>query len=106
MLVAGIARRAQRISVWAQAVISVVVSPSIHVCIFIDEQMADRSAMTPALAMWSANMIVLLLAKLTLRVAQGRHDPAVSARSPAVRVVSSDQPLSQQYVLPPQDPRR
>ena len=81
MLAAGIVRRAPRISIWAQAVISVVVFAGYYVCIIIGEQMADRSAITPALAMWSANLIVLLLAVLTLRVAQGRRGPAVSARS-------------------------
>jgi len=96
LLAKGIARRAQRISVWAQAVISVVVFAGYYVCIIIGEQMADRSAITPALAMWCANMIVLLLAMLMLRVAQGRHNPAVSASSPAVRVVSNDHPRSQQ----------
>lgn len=84
MLAAGIARRAQRISVWAQAIISVVVFSGYYACIITGEQMADRSAITPVLAMWSANMIVLLLAMLTLRVAQGRRGPAVHARAASV----------------------
>ncbi len=84
MLAAGITRRVSRISVWAQAVISLVVFAGYYACIIVGEQMADRSEITPALAMWSANLIVLVLAMLTLRVAHGRRGPAMSARSRAI----------------------
>jgi hypothetical protein len=67
MLAAGIARRASRISVWAQSVISLVVFTGYYVCIIMGEQLADRSAIPPALAMWSANIIVLLIALLVAR---------------------------------------
>ena len=68
LLAAGIASRASRISIWAQAAISVVVFAGYYVCIITGEQLADRSAIPPALAMWNANLIVLVLAMLTLRV--------------------------------------
>jgi hypothetical protein len=67
MLAAGIARRASRISVWAQSVISLVVFTGYYVCIIMGEQLADRSTIPPALAMWSANIIVLLIALLVAR---------------------------------------
>ncbi len=83
MLAAGIARHASRISIWAQAVISLVVFTGYYVCIITGEQLADRSAIPPALAMWSANIIVLMLAMLTLRVARGRRAPAVRPPFPS-----------------------
>jgi Lipopolysaccharide export system permease LptF/LptG len=67
VLAAGIARRASRTSVWAQSVISLVVFTGYYVCIIVGEQLADRSAIPPALAMWSANIIVLLIALLVAR---------------------------------------
>lgn len=83
ILAAGIARRSSPMPVWVQIVISAVVFTGYYVCIIMGEQMADRSAVTPAFAMWSANAIVLLLAILTLRVANGRPGPAASVWSPA-----------------------
>jgi hypothetical protein len=84
MLAAGIARNASRINVWTQAVISLVVFSGYYVCIIIGEHLADRSQIPPALAMWSANIILLLLAMLTLRVARSRRTLAV--RTPAATV--------------------
>lgn len=79
MLAAGIARRASRIRVWTQAVISLVVFAGYYVCIMAGEQLVDRSAIPPALAMWSANIVVLVLAMLTLRVARASPTPARAA---------------------------
>lgn len=73
LLAAGIARRASRISVWAQLVISLVVFAGYYVCLIAGEQMADRSELSPTLAMWSANIILLLLAMLTLRAERPRR---------------------------------
>jgi lipopolysaccharide export LptBFGC system permease protein LptF len=71
LLAAGIASRASRLRIWAQAGISLVVFAGYYLCIITGEQLADRSAIPPALSMWSANIIVLLLATLALRVAPG-----------------------------------
>lgn len=84
LLAAGIASRASRISIWAQAGISLVVFAGYYVCIITGEQLADRSAIPPALAMWSANIIVLVLAMLTPRVTRGGRAPAVRPPSPTV----------------------
>ena len=81
MLAAGIASRGSRISIWAQAGISLVVFTSYYVCIITGEHLADRSAIPPALAMWSANIIVLVLAMLTLRVARGQRGERVGQPS-------------------------
>jgi Lipopolysaccharide export system permease LptF/LptG len=78
MLAAGIASGASRISLWAQGGISLVVFASYYVCIITTEHLADRSAIPPALAMWSANIIVLVLAILTLRVRRGSDVPATA----------------------------
>lgn len=83
MLATGIARRAPRLSVWTQAVLSLLVFMGYYVCIIMGEQLADRSAIPPALAMWSANIIVLLLAMLTLRASHGKTAPDVSLPSRA-----------------------
>ena len=83
LLAAGIASCASRISLWAQAGISLVVFAGYYVCIITGEHLADRSAIPPALAMWSANIIVLALAMLTLRVARGGRAPAVRPPAPA-----------------------
>ncbi len=84
LLAVGIARRASRIHVWAQAAISLVVFGGYYVCLIVGEHLADRSAIPPAVAMWSANSIVLVFAMLTLRVARGRGVPVVSARSASI----------------------
>ncbi len=84
MLAGGIASRTSRISLWAQAGISLVVFGGYYVCIITGEHLADRSAIPPAVAMWSANIIVLLLAMLTLRVARGRRGSPVRPPSPTV----------------------
>jgi hypothetical protein len=81
MLAAGIASRTSRISMWAQAGISLVVFAGYYVCIITGEQLADRSAIPPALAMWSANIVVLALAMLTLRVARGQYNAPVTRPS-------------------------
>ncbi len=77
MLAAAIARRAPRISIWAQTAISLVVFASYYVCIITGERLADRSAIPPALAMWSANIVVLVFAVLALRVTRGNRGERV-----------------------------
>lgn len=84
MLAAGIASRASRISVGAQVAISLFVFAGYYVCIIMGEQLADSAAIPPALAMWSANIVVLVLAMLTLRVTRGGRAPAVRPPSPSV----------------------
>ncbi|MBC7844005.1 MAG: LptF/LptG family permease [Gemmatimonadaceae bacterium] len=84
LLATGIASRASRISLWAQVGISLVVFSGYYMCIITGEQLADRSAIPPVLAMWSANIVVLVIAMLTLRVARGVRDPAVRMPSQAV----------------------
>ena len=72
LLAAGIASRAPGLSIWAQAGISLVVFASYYVCVITGEHLADRSAIPPALAMWNANIIMLLLGVFSLRVAPRR----------------------------------
>ncbi len=77
LLAAGIARRASRIGIGTQAAVSLVVFAGYYACIITGESLADRSAIPPALAMWSANIVVLVIALLTLRIARGGRAPAV-----------------------------
>ncbi len=84
LLAAGIAGRAAHISLWAQASISLVVFASYYVCIITGERLADRSAISPALAMWSANILLLLLAMLTTFGARGPRGERTAEPSTSV----------------------
>jgi hypothetical protein len=84
LLAAGIASGASRISIWAQGGISFVVFGGYYVCIIAGEHLADRSAISPVLAMWSANIIVMMLAVLTMPFARGGRAPEVRPPSPTV----------------------
>jgi lipopolysaccharide export system permease protein len=82
LLAAAIGGRASRISLWAQAPISLIVFAGYYVCIIMGEHLVDRSAISPALAMWSADIVVLVLAMLTLRAARNGRGPTVREPSP------------------------
>jgi hypothetical protein len=84
LLAAGIASRAAHIRIWAQAGISLVVFAGYYACIITGEQLADRSAIPPALSLWSANIIVLVLATLALRVAPGGRAGEVGPSSQTI----------------------
>jgi Lipopolysaccharide export system permease LptF/LptG len=84
LLAAGITSRASRLSIWAQGGISLVVFGGYYVCIIAGEHLADRSAISPASAMWSANIIVMMLAVITLPFARGGRAPEVRPPSPTV----------------------
>lgn len=76
LLAAGIGGRVPRLNVWAQVAISIVVFASYYVCIITGEHLADDATVSPAVAMWSANVIVLAGALLALRGA--RHPLAAT----------------------------
>ena len=81
LFAAGIARRAPHVGVLTQAAISLTVFTSYYVCLIAGEQLADRATVPPAVAMWSANFIVLGFAMLTLRAARVRRAlPAMVSR--------------------------
>ena len=66
LLAAGIARRAAHIGILGQAGVSLVVFAGYYVCLMAGEHLADRSAVSPALAMWGANIVAVLLAVFML----------------------------------------
>ncbi len=68
---AAIARRVPHAGVLAQASISVGVFAGYYVCLIAGEQLADGAVVSPAVAMWSANGIVLGLAMLAFRGVRG-----------------------------------
>ncbi len=82
LLAAGIASRAQRIRLSAQVVISIVVFGGYYVCMIAGEHLAERSEISPALAMWSANVIAMVLAMITLRAAPGGRAAALRLPPP------------------------
>ena len=68
LLAAGIARRAPHIGVVAQALVSGAVFAAYYVCLIAGEQVAvDDLALSPVLAMWSADFVALGLAVVMLR---------------------------------------
>jgi Lipopolysaccharide export system permease LptF/LptG len=66
----------------AQSTISLLIFASYYVCIIVGEHLADRLEIPPTLAMWSANIILLLLATITLHGARGRSAPHVPRSVP------------------------
>jgi len=67
LLAAGLARRAPQASVVTIAMASAAVFGGYYLLLMGGETLADRSIVPPALAMWSANVVALGLAAMTLR---------------------------------------
>jgi len=67
LLAAGIARRAPHAGLGLQALVSVVVFGAYYVSLITGESLADRFVVSPALAMWNANVVMLAIALLALR---------------------------------------
>ncbi|WP_411282266.1 LptF/LptG family permease [Gemmatimonas sp.] len=67
LLAAGIARRAPRAGLAVQALASVVVFSGYYISLMTGESLADRFLVSPAIAMWSANIMALALTVLALR---------------------------------------
>lgn len=70
---AGIVRVAPRIRVWTLFMISGVVFSGYYVCLIAGEQLVDSAVISPAMAMWSANVLLLLIAMLMRRTRAGRY---------------------------------
>jgi Lipopolysaccharide export system permease LptF/LptG len=66
LLAAGIAKRAPRSGVLLHLIASVVVFTGYYTLLTVGETLADRMVMSPALAMWGANIVVVTLALATL----------------------------------------
>lgn len=62
LLAAGIARHAPRAGLLLQLIVSVTVFSGYYIAIMTGESLADRALVSPAIAMWSANAIALVVA--------------------------------------------
>jgi Lipopolysaccharide export system permease LptF/LptG len=68
LLAMGIARRTSSLRVLAIVAISGLVFGAYYGCLVAGEQLVDGAIIPPALAMWSANLIALVVATLTIGV--------------------------------------
>lgn len=76
LLAAGLARRAPQASGVTIAMASAAVFGGYYLLLMGGETLADQSIVPPALAMWSANIVVLGLAAMTLRATPRGMDAA------------------------------
>jgi hypothetical protein len=76
LLAAGLARRAPQASGVTIAMASAAVFGGYYLLLMGGETLADQSVVPPALAMWSANFVVLGLAAMTLRATPRGMDAA------------------------------
>jgi lipopolysaccharide export LptBFGC system permease protein LptF len=67
LLAVGITRRAARANLFVLAIASAAVFTGYYVALIVGEQLADRLLVSPALAMWSGNLLALVVAAVTLR---------------------------------------
>jgi lipopolysaccharide export system permease protein len=73
MLAIGIARHAPQAGPLLQIIASVSVFVGYYIAIMSGESLADRALVSPAVAMWGANVIAFAVAIIALRTARGRN---------------------------------